>query len=198
MRLTGTLGGDIVIMNVYAPNQATARCEFWIELANSMAKDCRWFMAGDWNFVEKHQDKSRNNTHLTTLEERGAFELLKSTFNVHDLFSLSNSIRYSWDNRRDRENRTMARLDRIYSLREFGEIVVASDYTIMANSAFLDHSPMYRSVKLEVEAQQKSPYVMNACYLKHEAVKERTRKEWASHPILPFFGKLRRCIRDYK
>jgi hypothetical protein len=141
---------------------------------------------------------ARNNTHLTTLEERGAFELLKSTFNVHDLFSLSNSIRYSWDNRRDRENRTMARLDRIYSLREFGEIVVASDYTIMANSAFLDHSPMYRSVKLEVEAQQKSPYVMNACYLKHEAVKERTRKEWASHPILPFFGKLRRCIRDYK
>jgi exonuclease III len=100
MRLVGIAGGDIAILNVYAPNSTAARCELWEELIETLPKDCRWLCAGDWNFVERRQDKSRNNNYIMTAEERRLFELLKSTFDIHDPFPASNMVRYSWDNRR--------------------------------------------------------------------------------------------------
>jgi hypothetical protein len=46
------------------------------------------------------------------------------------------------------------------------------DYFVLADGSLLNHFLVYRSVILEVKAQQKSPYVMNACYLEKELVKE--------------------------
>jgi hypothetical protein len=127
-------------------------------------------------------------------KERRLFELFKSTLNIHDPFSPSNQVRYSWNNKKEGVNRTLARLDRIYSAKEFGLNATPADYYVLADSALSDHLPMRRKALLEEEAQHKSPYVMNSCYLKEKTVKEMIQREWAAHQSLPFFNKLRRCV----
>jgi hypothetical protein len=49
---------------------------------------------------------------------------------------------------------------------------------------------VWRKVILEAEVQRKSPFVLNASYLKEEVVKELIHREWNGHPTLRFFGKL--------
>jgi hypothetical protein len=45
----------------------------WSELINFLPVDCRWVFCGDWNFVERRQDKSKERTYLMTAEERQSF-----------------------------------------------------------------------------------------------------------------------------
>ena len=50
--------GDILgVLNVYAPNHASARAEFWSRIASSLARvDC-WCMGGDFNMLESPDDR---------------------------------------------------------------------------------------------------------------------------------------------
>jgi exonuclease III len=198
VHLSGTPGGDISCLNVYAPNSSAARCVLWTELADSLDKDCRWIMVGDWNFVEKSQDKSRNNSNTMSIEERGLFENLTVTLGVRDAFPASNRIKYSWNNRRGLNDITLARLDRIYTRVELCRNLKADDYVILGDSSLSDHLPMRRRIELENGGARKSPYVMNACWLKEKEVQDMIREEWSKRPGLPFFRKIRRCIRRYK
>jgi exonuclease III len=100
VRLTGVPGQDVGVLNVYAANRAAKRCELWCEMLSSLPRDCRWICAGDWNFVESPSDRSRPKDPLMTVEERQLFGQLKATFDLEDPFPPSNSVRYSWDNRR--------------------------------------------------------------------------------------------------
>jgi hypothetical protein len=61
----------------------------------TLPTDYRWVLVGDWNFVEQPQDKSRNNAHTMTVEERITFELLTSTLGVRDSFPAASTVRYS-------------------------------------------------------------------------------------------------------
>ena len=49
---------DIVVLNVYAPLTSFEKLVVWKELADTLLKDCRWILMGNWNMVEKVQDKS--------------------------------------------------------------------------------------------------------------------------------------------
>ena len=52
--LLGLLGGTIDFINVYAPNDPSARCELWTALAiELLPADC-WLLLEDFNMVE-HQ-----------------------------------------------------------------------------------------------------------------------------------------------
>jgi hypothetical protein len=66
---------------------------------------------GDWNFVERLQDKSRNNRQTMTIKERGLFESLTSSLGIKESFPDSSCICFSWDNKRVADLRMMARLD---------------------------------------------------------------------------------------
>jgi hypothetical protein len=176
-------------------------CELWAELADILPRECRdykWICAGDWNFMERREDKSCNNSHILTIEERRLFELLSVALNIHDPFPSSNQVKYSWDNRRGAGNCTLARLDRIYTGRELGLSIAAADYDILVDSSLSDHMPVRRKVLLEAEVKKNSPYMMNATFLHDKEVKSKLQREWKAHPSLPFFGKVRRYIRIYK
>jgi hypothetical protein len=72
-RLAGVQGHDIGCLNVYAPNETTARNELWRELFLALPKDCRWVLIGDWNFVERDKDRSLPRRHALNLDEAYAF-----------------------------------------------------------------------------------------------------------------------------
>jgi hypothetical protein len=92
----------------------------------------------------------------------------------------------------------MARLDKIYSSKEFGGCSTAAEYVILADNTLSDHLPVRRQLELVAEEKRKSPYIMSAYYLKEQTVKDRIHREWTAHPTFSFFGKLRRCVRIYK
>jgi exonuclease III len=170
IRLSGLPRGDISILNVYANNDAAARCMLWRDLLANLPQDCRWIMVGDWNFVERSQDKSRNNNQTMSVEERGLFESLTTTLGVIDAFPASNRVRYSWDNKRTVGLRTLARLDRIYTPTELSGNTKVDEYAILRDSSLSDHLPVHRRVMLQDQGARRSPYVMNASYLKEEEV----------------------------
>jgi hypothetical protein len=94
--------------------------------------------------------------------------------------------------------RTLVRLDRIYTPEELRRNTKSDEYSILGDSSLSDHLPVRRKLVLEEARDRRSPYVMNARYLKEPEVQAMIRKEWSSRPNLPFFGKIRRCIRRYK
>lgn len=115
MRLHDVPGQDVAILNVYAPHTPAERCALWLELISSLPRDYRSTLSGDWNFVERKEDKSNQRESYMTKEEKRVFQELKEIFHVADASSLSNRITFSSDNRRRDGNRVMAGLDRFYT-----------------------------------------------------------------------------------
>jgi hypothetical protein len=129
-----------------------------------------------------------------SMEERRVFESFTTAFDVHDPFPSSNRVKFSWDNRRQGQGRTMARLDRIYTPKDTMPVTSASDYVIIGDCAFSYHMPVKRRLELVVEPKRQSPYVMNASFLKEAEVKGKIMEIWSTHANLLFFGKVKRCV----
>ena len=58
IRLKGAQGADIAILNVYASNSIRERCHLWQEMIDTLPLECKWILAGDWNFVSNQCDKT--------------------------------------------------------------------------------------------------------------------------------------------
>ena len=101
-------GPDITIFNIYAPHLFRERCLLWEELLISLSRDYRWIFSGDWNFVERTEDKSNLRESTMTEMEKRIFKEVKEAFQLEDPFPASNHIRFSWDNKRQDGNRVMA------------------------------------------------------------------------------------------
>lgn len=99
LRFTGVPGGDISILNVYAPNSSSERQTLWNELASVLPQDCRWILTGDWNVVERPSDKSTADSRILASAEKISFHQLLAGLEVSDSFDNSNAIRYTWDNK---------------------------------------------------------------------------------------------------
>ena len=115
VRFTGVPGQDISVLNIYAPHSSTERCALWGELLEVLPRDCRWILAGDWNFVERRVDKSSSRASSVTEIERRVFQELKEALQVEDSFPASSRLRYTWDSQHRDRSRVLARLDRIYT-----------------------------------------------------------------------------------
>ena len=115
VRLHKVPGMDLGILNIYAPHSSHERCLLWEELLTSLSRDCRWVFSSDWNFVERAMDKSNLKESIMSELEKRIFGELKDTFQLEDPFPDSNSIRFSWDSKRQDGSRVMARLDRSYA-----------------------------------------------------------------------------------
>jgi hypothetical protein len=111
----GTLGGEVIVLNIYASTEARDRIELWGELLASLPRDCRWFLCGDWNTVERREDKSTSCGKIMLDAESMAFQQLTAALRVEDVFPLASPIKFSWDNKRRDGVRVLAHLDRIYS-----------------------------------------------------------------------------------
>jgi exonuclease III len=195
IRLHGTPGGDIAILNIYASTEVRERIDLWGELLTSLPRGCRWFLAGDWNVVERKVDKSSSCGKIMS-DEGLLFQQLKLALKVEDTFPNSSPIKFSWDNKRRDGVRILARLDRIYSFQPVtAEAAPMAEYYIRGDSNHFDHLPVVGKFLLQVEARRKSSYAMNAGYLGDEAVKAGVHRIWSSHPNLGFTCKLRRVVK---
>jgi endonuclease/exonuclease/phosphatase family metal-dependent hydrolase len=57
-------GGDIGVVNLYAPNEHGLRVRLWESLISELPANCHWIVAGDFNMVESSQDKTNPYEHL--------------------------------------------------------------------------------------------------------------------------------------
>jgi hypothetical protein len=69
---------------------------------------------------------------------------------------------------------------------------------ILGGSLHSDHLSMLRSIWLEPRVQRTLIYVMNATYIKEEVVENQIKLIWTKNRQLPFYGKLRKCVKFYK
>ena len=198
IRLNGMQGMDLAILNVYAPHSSRERCVLWEELIASLPRDCRWVFSGDWNFIERAVDKSNLKESTVSELEKGIFEELKGTFQLVDPFPAANRIRFSWDSKRRDGSRVMARLDRTYSFNTSGMSITGANYRILGDCVHSDHLPVWRRIWLASETKRRSTFVMNACYLTEDKVQVSLKKIREANRNLPFFGKVRRCVKYYK
>ncbi len=56
--LKGLPRGDLVVANIYAPNNAREWCFLWAEMVQKLPNGYKWNFANDWNMVEQRRDKS--------------------------------------------------------------------------------------------------------------------------------------------
>lgn len=96
--LTRMPGGDLGVVNIYAPNKPASRIRLWQEMIDNLPTTCRWIFTGDFNNVENWQDKTNVCGRLMSNGERLVFQALKKHFQVHDNPRFSDNARFSWDN----------------------------------------------------------------------------------------------------
>lgn len=198
VRLSGLPGGDIAILNIYAPNSPSERRVLWDELAATLPHDCRWVLGGDWNVVESREDKSSVDGNVLAGTEWVSFQQLIGGLEVTDPFDRTSAIKYTWDNRRKDSKRVLARLDRIYAFVNPSGDPSQAEYHIRSDCGHSDHLPVWRSLELKKPVERPSMWKMNCRYLDDEKVKATFATIWSSHPTLGFFGKTRRCVRFFK
>lgn len=131
-------------------------------------------------------------------EERRLFNLIKEAIQVEDKFPIDNRIKFSWNSRRNGEGRILTRLDRAYTFKNIDDITNNSEYKILGDSAHLDHISIWRQVWLVPETSRKTAYVMSNFYLKDPIVHSKIEEICNKSSSLPFFEKLRKCVKFYK
>lgn len=198
IRLSSIPGGDISILNVYAPNSSQSRRALWDELASVLPQDCRCILLGNWNVVESPSDKSNIDGRILSGVEKISFHELLASLEVSDSFNCPNNICYTWDNRRRDGRRLLARLDRFYTFEAPAGEPLKKDYFILSDCSHSDHLPVWCAMELKTQTKQPSSWKMNCFFLDDPVVKEAFAKIWASHPTLGFFSKTRRCTKFYK
>lgn len=113
-RLSGLPGGDVGVLNLYAPNNPRERIAIWQELSTRLPADCRWIVSEDFNMRQNQHDKSSLCGKSMSQRERIVWDAFKSSLNLSDNFNPAGKLRFSWDNKRRDECRILARLDRHY------------------------------------------------------------------------------------
>ena len=109
--LKGIPGGDLGILNIYAPNDQHERKELWLSLQEILPKDIRWLVGGDFTMVKRERNKSSYYSKLISPSERLAWETVKLNMGVCDTFDARNGLHFSWNNGRQDGQRILARLD---------------------------------------------------------------------------------------
>ena len=134
----------IGILNVYAPNQASARADFWALLAAALPRVDSWCIGGDFNMLESPEDRI-GGSHVTVHEsELAAWEQLCMSLRIFDTWLLEDfsrtqgSLGFSQLDRR-RGGTNLARLDRFYV--SDGLCTRGGSVGILAGTTFLDHAP---------------------------------------------------------
>ena len=68
---------NIGLANIYASNEPPLRYQLWKLMLHQLLNSVRWILAGDFNMVEAHQDKTNLCGRLISAGKRGIFSTLK-------------------------------------------------------------------------------------------------------------------------
>ena len=88
----------IGILNVYAPNQASARADFWALLASALPRVDSWCIGRDFNMLESPEDRI-GGSHVTVQgSELAAWEQLCMSLRISDSWLLEDfsGCRVAW------------------------------------------------------------------------------------------------------
>lgn len=201
-KLKGLPGGDLGIVNLYAPNDSRERTLLWQELSATLPSDCRWIVSGDFNMVESAQDKSILCGKLMTNREQIVWEAFKTSFHLRDTFNHTGKLKFSWDNRRRDGCRVLGRLDRHYVSFSPGHIshLSTQNYQILGDCSTSDHLPVSIEVVLQDSEQRHSSYKMNTSFLQHKEVIDAVKRIWTGERREggDFFSRLKKFSRFYR
>lgn len=202
IRLSGLPGGDLGILNVYAPNDPRDRTALWQELMCRLPSDCRSLVSGDFNMTEIPTDKSSFCSKVMTQGEKLVWDAFTSHLHLSDTFSHNGKLKYSWDNKRRDGCRILGRLDRHYTSSPSGPYpsLTTRNYTIRGDCPASDHLPVTIDIVLQDTVQRRSGYKMNTSYLQHAEVKNEVTRIWSEErsEASTFYTRLRKFVRFYK
>ena len=77
---------NIGFLNVYAPNKANKRKQFWDRLADSIPQASCWCLGADFNKLEHLGDRTRSNGSIIQGVELSAWERLSFQLGVSDIW----------------------------------------------------------------------------------------------------------------
>ena len=132
-------------LNIYAPNHASARKQFWCDIAAAVPQVDHWCMAGDFNMIEDPMDRKGGSSVTIFGEELAAWERLCLKLRILDVWFMPNVYRYNGSLQFSRSDRriggaNLSRLDRFY----VDDVVVphGGSVNIMPGITFSDHAPV--------------------------------------------------------
>lgn len=105
-----------------------------------LPKDCEWIFGGDFNIIERIQDKSSYSGRATSNLERYTWNELLNTLQIKDIFIYQGGPRLFWKNGHMPHARRLARLDRFYILECNKLKIYHFTYLIHGYSVGYDHS----------------------------------------------------------
>ena len=76
------------LLNVYAPNHASTRENFWKDILNALLVVWHWCVAGDFNMLEDQDDRSGGSIMTIRGEELTCWERLCFTLHISDVWSM--------------------------------------------------------------------------------------------------------------
>ena len=83
----------IGVLNVYAPNHASARAEFWASLAAALPRVDSWCVGGDFNMLESPEDRIGGGHVTVHGRELAAWEQLCMSLPILDAWFLAGFVR---------------------------------------------------------------------------------------------------------
>lgn len=108
-KMDGIEGGSLGIACVCAPNILSHGKGLWQEMADHLPKDCNWILGGDFNMIERPEDKSHDGGCTISDLEKINWNSLLDALQLHDSFK--GGLKFSWDNQQQGIERQLARLD---------------------------------------------------------------------------------------
>ena len=82
--------GHLGILNIYAPNLAAERQEFWLQLVAKKPNVELWIIGGDFNMVEHPEDRRGNANGTAQGAEKYAWDKFCLAYNVLDCWNALN------------------------------------------------------------------------------------------------------------
>ena len=139
----------IGVLNVYAPNHASARVEFWTQIVESLPPADGWCVGGDFNMLEDASDRRGGSQTTVHGSELAAWEDLCMTLRIEDVWHHPAFVRDQHSllfSRSDRRvgGTNLSRLDRMYVSDFFGSR--GGTISIIAGTCLSDHYPVVLSI----------------------------------------------------
>lgn len=171
--------GRIGVVAIYAPNNKDARAALWSELSETLDPSRPWVFAGDYNMIERPQDRKGGSGKLVEGPEKQKWLHLKRKFCLEDTFLPAYGfLNYSWDSKKKKRHnpvvqstcpikeRKLRRIDRIYitsSSRKKLNFTLSSQ--ILPGFNLSDHAPVLGTCCIKGKKVRSVTYRMNIEHL---------------------------------
>ena len=133
------------LLNLYAPNHASARTVFWTQITDALPSADEWCIGGDFNMIEAPEDRCGGGHVTVHGSELAAWERLCLSLRISDVWHSvgfsreSGSLHFSRSDRRIGST-NLSRLDRMYA----SDLILdrGGSVGILGGTCMSDHSPV--------------------------------------------------------